>query len=146
MKDVIAEISILFSYPKNIIFLIARLLIAYGFAKPALLKINNIQATSEWFASVSIPFPVLFSYVVSGIEIIGIVLLIFGLFTRYISILLSFVMLGAIFFVHWEHGFSVAENGFEIPVYYLLFLLLFTTFSAGKYSLDYFFFKDGTHE
>ncbi|HIQ27585.1 MAG TPA: DoxX family protein [Sulfurovum sp.] len=146
MRNVMAEISVLFSYPRHIIFLIIRLLLAYGFAKPALLKISNIQSTIEWFQSVSIPLPQLFAYLVSGIEIIGIVLLILGLFTRQISVLLSFVMLGAIFFVHWEHGFSVANNGFEIPLYYLLFLLLFATFGAGKYSLDHLFFKDGNYE
>ena len=146
LKNIMAEVSILFSYPRNIIFLIVRLLLAYGFATPALLKINNIEATAVWFGSVSIPFPLLFAYLVSGIEILGIVLLILGLFTRQISVLLSFVMLGAISFVHWTHGFSVADNGFEIPLYYLVFLLLFATFGAGKYSLDYLFFKDCTHE
>jgi len=60
--------------------------------------------------------------------------------------LLSFIMFGAVFFVHWEHGFAVANNGFEIPLYYLAFLLLFATFGAGKYSLDYLIFKDGAHE
>lgn len=146
MKDMMAEISVLFSYPKNIIFLGIRLLIAYGFVTPALLKMNNIEGTVKWFESLSIPFPQLFSYLVSGIEIIGIILLIIGLFTRQISVLLSLVMCGAIIFVHLEHGFSVANNGFEIPLYYLLFLLLFATFGAGKYSLDYLFFKDGRHE
>ena len=76
----------------------------------------------------------------------GIVLLILGLFTRYISVLLSFVMIGAILFVHAPNGFAVANNGFEIPLYYLLFLMLFASFGAGKYSLDRLLFKDGSDE
>jgi len=34
----------------------------------------------------------------------------------------------------------VANNGFEIPLYYLLFLAIFATFGAGKFSLDYLLF------
>ena len=146
MRNFLAEIAVLFSYPKNLIFLAARLTIAYGFAMPALVKINNFGDTVKWFESLSIPFPLLASYLVSSIETMGIVLLILGLFTRYISVLLSFVMLGAILFVHAPHGFAAANNGFEIPLYYLLFLMLFASFGAGKYSLDRVLFKDGSDE
>ncbi len=146
MRNFLAEVAVLFSYPKNLIFLAARLTIAYGFAMPALLKINNFSDTVKWFESLSIPFPLLASYLVSGIETMGIVLLILGLFTRYISLLLSCVMLGAILFVHLPNGFSVANNGFEIPLYYFVFLILFSSFGAGKYSLDRVLFKEGKDE
>lgn len=140
------EVAVLLSYPKNLIFVILRLVLAYGFASPVLLKINYLQETIVWFESMSIPLPKLATYLVSGIESIGIVLLILGLFTRYISILLSCVMLGAIFFVHAPNGFSVADNGIEIPFYYLLFLIILATHGAGKYSLDRVLFKDKCDE
>jgi putative oxidoreductase len=146
MQNFLSELAVLLSYPKNLIFLILRLVLAYGFATPALLKINYLQETILWFESMSIPLPALATYLVSGIETIGIVLLILGLFTRYISILLSFVMVGAIFFVHAPNGFSVANNGIEIPLYYLLFLMLVISYGAGKYSLDRVLFKDGKDE
>lgn len=146
MKNILAEISVLFSYPKHLVFLIIRLLLAYGFAKPALLKINNLSETAKWFMEIHIPLPKLAAYLVSGIEVIGIVLLVLGLFTRYISVLLSLVMLGAILFVHSPNGFSVANNGIEIPLYYLLFLMLLASYGAGKYSLDRTILKDGNNE
>ena len=146
MKDFMGEVAVLLSYPRNLILLILRLLIAYGFSMPALLKVNYLKETATWFENVSIPFPTLATYLVSGIESVGIVLLVVGLFTRYISILLSCVMLGAIFFVHLPNGFSAANSGFEIPLYYLLFLILFASYGAGKYSLDRLLFKDGKHE
>ena len=147
MKNVLGEMSVLFSYPKHLVVLIARLILAYGFAKPAMFKLKDMQATAQWFESVSIPFSQVTAYIVTGIEAIGIVLLILGLFTRHISILLSFVMIGAIIFVHGGHGFSVADNGIEIPLYYMVFLLIFAAFGAGKYSLDNLLFKDGNkHE
>ncbi len=146
VNNVFGEVSVLFSYPKHLIVLVARLLIAYGFAKPALLKLNDMTVTSSWFATLEIPLPTLLAYVVTGLETIGIVLLVLGLFTRQISILLSFVMIGAMIFVHGTHGFSLAENGVEIPLYYLLFLSFFVTFGAGKYALDNVLFKDGNDE
>ena len=142
MKNFMGEFGVLLSYPKNLILVILRLVLAYGFASPVLLKINYLQETIIWFESLSIPLPTLATYLVSGIESIGIVLLVLGLFTRYISVLLSCVMLGAIFFVHLPNGFSSANSGFEIPLYYLIFLMIFARFGGGKFSLDRVFFKD----
>ncbi|WP_309497413.1 DoxX family protein [Sulfurovum sp.] len=146
MKDLLGEVGVLFSYPKNLILLAVRWILAYGFAMPALLKLNDMSETAKWFDTMSIPFPILTAYLVSGIEALGIVLLILGLFTRYITVLLSFIMLGAMFYVHGSHGFSVADNGVEIPLYYLLFLMNLASFGAGKYSLDRAIFKDGSNE
>ncbi|PHS39187.1 MAG: DoxX family protein [Sulfurovum sp.] len=146
MKDFVGELYVLFSYPKNIILLISRIVLAYGFSLPALLKINDLEGTISWFESISIPFPTLLAYMVSGLESIGIILLILGLFTRYISILLAFVMIGAILFVHLPNGFLASNGGFEIPLYYFIFLMIFATFGAGKYSLDRVLLKDGNNE
>ena len=146
LKDFLGECRVLFSYPKNSVVLMARWLIAYGFAIPALAKINNLEGTIVWFEEISIPFPVLAAYLVSSIETLGIVLLVLGLFTRYISVLLGCVMLGAILFVHLQHGFSAANNGFEIPLYYFIFLMIFTSCGAGKYSLDHLLFKNDEYE
>ncbi len=146
MKEVLSELSVLFSYPKNLIILAVRFMLAYGFATPALLKINDLKGTEEWFIQMAVPFPAFSAYLVSGLETIGIALLVLGLFTRYISLLLSFIMIGAMLFVHAPHGFSVIQNGIEIPLYYLLFLLFLVTFGAGKYALDNVLFKDYTDE
>ena len=143
MKDFMAEYRVLLSYGKNPALLLARWMVAYGFTMPALMKVHDIEATGRWFASVGIPFASVMGVVVSSIEVAGIILLTLGLLTRFISVLLGCVMLGAIFFVHLPHGFSVGNNGFEIPLYYLLFLMIFATFGPGKYSLDHFIFGEG---
>jgi len=44
--------------------------------------------------------------------------------------------------VHLPHGFSAGDNGFEIPLYYMLFLLVFVSYGAGKFSLDRLIFGD----
>jgi len=146
MRDFIGEFRVLLSYPQNIVILLARFAIAYGFSLPALVKIQNLESTTVWFESLGIPFAQFIAYMVSGIEVIGIILIFLGLFTRYISILLACVMLGAMLFVHLPHGYSVEGNGIEIPFYYFLFLMIFTTFGAGKYSMDQLLFKAGRYE
>ncbi|QOR62839.1 DoxX family protein [Sulfurovum sp. ST-21] len=143
MRDFLAEYSVLVSYPKHLVLFFARIAVAYGFTYPALLKMQDMQGTVKWFESIGIPFASLMGMMVSYIEMLGIICLTLGLFTRYISILLSFVMMGAIFFVHWKHGFPAADNGIEIPLYYFIFLMLFASFGPGKYSLDRFVFGEG---
>ena len=75
-------------------------------------------------------------------ELIGVVLLTLGLFTRLISIPLMVIMVVAIITVHLVHGFSAGDNGFEIPLYYMMFLAIFASFGAGKLSLDYLLFGE----
>ncbi len=126
---------------QDIGLLLARFLVAYGFLDPALNKWSDIQAVAGWFESLGIPFPLLNTYMAATTEILGVALLTLGLFTRYISIPLIVVMIVAIVTVHLPNGFSAGDNGYEIPLYYMSFLILFVGHGAGKYSLDNIFFK-----
>ncbi|CAA6814728.1 MAG: Membrane protein, distant similarity to thiosulphate:quinone oxidoreductase DoxD [uncultured Sulfurovum sp.] len=135
-KEFHLELSALLNHFQSLALLFARLLIAYGFLQPALLKWSYFDATSIWFGEVGIPFASLATFAVASFEVVGIVLLALGLFTRYISIPLMVIMMVAIFTVHLDNGFSTANNGFEIPLYYLLFLSFFAVRGAGKFSLD----------
>ena len=122
--------------------LLARLAVAYGFYEPAMQKWSDINSVATWFESLGIPLPTLNAYMAATTEIVGVILLTLGLFTRLISIPLMVIMVVAITTVHLAHGFSAGDNGFEIPLYYLLFLALFASFGAGKLSLDYLLFGD----
>ena len=136
MGNFFAEFGVLLGYGQGISLLLARWAVAFGFLGPLTIKINNLPETGIWFAELGIPLPYFFAYLVTGIEAIGVILLVLGLMTRFISLAMGFVMIVAILTVHWHHGFSAADQGFEIPLYYLLFFLIFMTFGAGKYSLD----------
>lgn len=122
---------------RDISLLLVRLILAYGFFNPALMKAKDVSAIVEWFESIHIPFPMLNAYLATGTELLGVVLLALGLFTRIISIPLIFTMIVAIVFVHWDYGFEAAENGFEIPLYYSIMLLVLSSFGSGKFSVDY---------
>ena len=88
-----------------------------------------------------LPFPTLNAYMATATEVIGVACLILGLGIRYITIPLIITMLVAIKTVHWENGFSAGENGFEIPFYYIVFLITLLVLGGGKFSIDRFIEK-----
>lgn len=135
-KQMYMEFSRLSEYGKSLSLLLARLVVAYGFYEPAKTKWSDIGSVAEWFGSMGIPFPTLNAYMAASTEAVGVILLTLGLLTRFISLPLIVVMIVAIVTVHLPHGFSSGDNGFEIPLYYMLFLFLFVTNGAGKFSLD----------
>jgi len=121
---------------KDIPLLLIRLVLAYGFYVPAKMKWSDINSIIDWFKTLHVPAPALNAYMAATTEAAGVVLLVLGLGTRIISIPLTVVMLVAIKTVHWNNGFDAGENGFEIPLYYLIMLLLLLIYGPGRISLD----------
>lgn len=109
--------------------LFMRLVLAYGFYHAAKMKWTDINAIIAWFREAKFPLPPVSAYLVASFEALGALLLLLGLFTRLITIPLMFIMLVAIFAVHWPNGFEAGNNGFEIPLYFLI--MLFTLFIMG---------------
>ncbi len=138
IKKVYEKYDSLTNSLQSIALLFSRLLVAYGFYEPAMMKWSNIDSVANWFGSINIPFPLLNAYMAATTEILGVVLLTLGFFVRVISLPLIIVMIVAIVSVHLSNGFSAGDGGFEIPLYYIGFLLMFMSFGAGKFSLDYF--------
>ena len=100
------------------------------------MKLKNFDGIAEWFGSLGIPFPTLNAILATGTETAGVILLFFGLATRLISIPLIIVMLVAIGTIHIGNGFESGDNGYEIPLYYILMLFSLIVSGPGKYSLD----------
>ncbi|MFP4664434.1 MAG: DoxX family protein [Bacteroidales bacterium] len=122
---------------RDLPLLFLRLILAYGFYKPAMGKIKDIQAVGQNFESMGIPAPMLSGYLVGITEFLAVWLFLLGLGTRLISIPVMITMLVAIFAVHWQAGFAASAGGFEIPLYY--FLMAFTLFviGPGRISIDH---------
>jgi len=146
--------------------LLMRIILAYTFFTPAMLKFSDISATAEFFSYLGIPLPTLNAYMAAGTELIGAVLLAFGLLTRFVSIPLLVIMFVAIATVHGVNGFNVImpgdnfawespyingelvdhtvvvlQNGYEMVLYYIAMLMVLVTKGAGKLSLDFLIFK-----
>ena len=111
---------------------------AYGFYITGKVKWEDINSVAEWFGSIGIPAPKLNAYLAATTEIAGVFLLTLGLGVRFISIPLIITMLVAIKTAHWGNGFAANDNGYEIPLYYILMLLALTALGGGKLSADYF--------
>ncbi len=125
----------------DILLLAVRLVLAYGFYTTGSMKWENISGVAEWFTELKIPFPTANAYLAASTEVAGVVLLTIGLATRFISIPLIITMIVAIVTVHWGNGFEASNNGFEIPLYYTLFLLLLVIKGSGKLGIDHFIKK-----
>lgn len=121
---------------KDVALLAMRLVLAYGFFNPAIMKVKNFNGIIEWFASLGIPLPVFNAFLATTTELLGVLLLTIGLGVRVITLPLIITMIVAITTVHWSNGFEAGDNGFEIPLYYIVMLFLLHTHGSGKYSVD----------
>ena len=117
--------------------LLFRLILAVGFFSPAMMKVKNLEGVAEWFGSMNYPLPMVSATLAMVTEVTGIILLVLGLRTRIIAVPLIFVMLVAIFTTHITNGFAAGDNGFEIPLYYILMLFALVVYGSGRYSLDH---------
>jgi putative oxidoreductase len=121
---------------RSIPLLAMRLVLAYGFIEPGLMKWKNIDAIGKWFDSMGYPIPLFNAYMAATTEVVGAILLLLGFGVRLITIPLMVVMLVAIFTVHATNGFQAGNNGFEIPVYYLIMLLTLLIYGSGNFSIE----------
>lgn len=130
------------SYFQDLALFAMRLTLALGFYKPAVSKLYNFPAIVEWFANdLHLPYPYLNALFATATEALGVIFMVLGFKTRFIAIPMMVIMVIAITTVHLPNGFSAANNGFEIPFYYLIMLALIVTTGPGKYSLDETFLK-----
>lgn len=69
-------------------------------------KFVGFEGTVYWFGEhLGLPFPWLLAALATATELVGAVLILFGLFTRVVAVPLIVTMLVAIFAVHFENGF-----------------------------------------
>lgn len=117
-----------------------RLLLAWEFGEAGIEKING----NNWFADIQDAFPFPFSLVPADIswllatwtELFGAIALLIGLGTRFFSASLIILTLVAWASVHAGNGYNVCDNGFKLPLMYLLMLVPLLLSGPGRLSLD----------
>ena len=137
MKTLTDRISFLTDKLKDLPLLMIRIILAYGLYTPAMNKWADIEAIGAWFAELGLPAPLAQAYLAASIELAGVVLLSLGFAVRFISVPLMVTMCVAIKTVHLENGFDASNNGFEIPLYYLILLFTLFVYGGGRLSLDF---------
>jgi putative oxidoreductase len=72
-------------------------------------------------------------------EFIGGIALGVGFLTRLAALGLIAIMAGAIYFVHWTHGFDITKGGFEYNVVIIAVCLVLILTGGGTLAVDRFF-------
>ncbi len=118
-----------------------RLLLAYEFWTAGLQKLKG----DNWFTDIQDKFPFPFNVVPTEIswqlatwtELIGPVLLVIGLGTRFASAALVILTIVAWASVHAGNGYNVCDNGYQLPLIYLVLFLPLLFQGPGNFSLDH---------
>ncbi len=91
--------------------------------------------TAKFFGSIGLP-PEL-AYVVMTAEVLAGIALILGIFTRWVALLATPILLGAIVTVHGAAGFffNNPHGGWEYPAFWTIALLVQSLLGDGAYAL-----------
>ena len=118
-----------------------RLLLAKEFWDSGLEKWNGMNWFGEIMAMMPFPFnvvPVDISWTISTwSEVAGAIALVLGLGTRFFSFQLIIITLVAWASVHAGLGYNVCDNGWKLPLIYLVMFLPLLLTGPGKLSLDH---------
>jgi putative oxidoreductase len=122
------------------LLLLLRVVFGYGLLRTGWGKLNHLEQTAGFFASLGVPAPALNAMVVAGLEFGGGILLLLGLLTRTAAGVLIPVMLVALATAHAGEVAQFASNpGKAIgaaPVPFLVALIALALSGAGPISLD----------
>ena len=99
-------------------------------------KLGASTVAANIFAKNGIEPALTWTYVIMGLELIGGVCLIIGLFTRFFAAALAIEMFIALLFVHLPKGYSASGGGYEYVL--LIGAVCFTLAirGGGPYSVD----------
>jgi putative oxidoreductase len=96
--------------------------------------LGNVEA---WFSSMGVPG--MLAYVVAVLELVGGIMLIVGLFTRYVSALFVIMLIGAIFTMKLSAGLlgNGQMAGYELDLSFILVAMYLFVTDATPLSVDY---------
>ncbi|WP_314003723.1 DoxX family protein [uncultured Paenibacillus sp.] len=129
-----AVVSVIMRVVMGIIFLV------HGIAKFQM-GLSNVDA---WFSSIGIPG--FLAYVVAVLELVGGIMLIAGLFTRYVSALFIVMLIGAIFTAKLSVGLlgNGQMAGYELDLGFILVTLYLAVANDPALSVDRFIMSKRT--
>lgn len=96
------------------------------------------ERVSEYMTMITIPFFQFLSlHIISVVHIAGGALLAMGLISRVAALIQIPIILGAIFFVHFQQGLFTKEQNLEFVILVLALLITFVIYGGGRLSVDY---------
>jgi len=135
--DIVARLDNIHPYLSSIGL---RLILAYEFWDSGVMKYTG----SNWFADIKGDFPFPFNVIPVDIswqlatwfELLGAIALVVGLATRFFSFSLIILTIVAWAAVHAGNGYNIVNNGWKLPLIYLVMFVPLLMGGAGKLSLD----------
>lgn len=122
------------------LMLFVRLYWGFQFAQTGWGKLRHIARIADFFVSLGIPFPDFSAHFVAGLELVGGILWMLGLFSRPVSLLLAGNMLVAYWTADREAllAFFSDPGKFYVadPYTFLFAAVMILVFGAGAFSLD----------
>ena len=143
--DKLANLYALFARAANWLqsplLLAVRLYWGWQFFQSGWGKFGRLDKVVDFFTSLGIPLPAVNAYFVSGLEVVGGILLFLGLGSRLIALPLAFDMLVAYLTADREALGSIFSDPAKFynadPFTFLMASLIVLAFGAGMFSLDY---------
>lgn len=114
----------------------ARLALGWIFVQSGWGKLHNLENVIEYFGSLGIPAPHLQAPFVAAVEFVGGLLILGGLFTRFVSVPLAMTMVVALLTAKRADIASAADLYGTVEFLYLLGFGYLAAFGAGLLSLD----------
>ena len=113
-----------------------RVTLGVMFIAHALLKyvVFTLPGTAQFFVSLGLPGPL--AYITFGAELIGGLLILGGVYSRWVALALVPILIGAI----WAHAgngwlFSAPNGGWEYPAFLAIAAIVVGLLGDGKYAL-----------
>jgi putative oxidoreductase len=145
-KPIIPPLALFYWHARDLSWLIVRLtaggmLLVHGIMKVMPMAEKGFAATIQAFAAGSMARrgiePAIYAaYAVFFIETIGAVLIILGMFTRFMAAAAAIEFAVITFIAHWPAGFAAGRGGWEYPLFWGLILFAIALRGGGPYSLD----------
>src|SRR5215468_8046196 len=145
-KPIIPPLAGFYVHSRDLSWLIVRLtaggmLLVHGIMKVMPMADKGFAATIEAFAAGSmarrgIEPAIVAAYIVFFLETIGAVMIILGLFTRFIAAAAAIQFAVITFIAHWPQGFTWSRGGWEYPLFWGLIMFAIALRGGGPYSLD----------
>ncbi len=121
--------------------LLVRVYWGWQFAQTGWGKLHHLSRVSHFFSTLNIPAPGPTAFFVSALELVGGILLIIGLGTRFIGLLLAIDMFVAYLTTDLTALASIISNPdafYNDAAYtFLIASLIALVFGAGRFSVDY---------
>jgi|CXWL01.2.fsa_nt_gi putative oxidoreductase len=131
----------LFDRQKDLIILIARILLMYLFVTAGWGKLTNFSGTVGYFGSLGVPAPTVATAVAILMEFVVGIALVIGFFTRPLAVLMALFVLGTGFLGHHFWTMSDPERAanviqFSKNLSIMGGLLLLSVIGPGRFSVD----------